>query len=66
MCHWMRSHFHGWIDYNGVAFSLELLEWDRTSSGFGGSENFGTWGFKKAKIFTSLNLTTVSIHFKMT
>ena len=26
MCHWMGSHFHDWIDYNGVAFSIELLE----------------------------------------
>ena len=25
----MGSHFHDWIDYNGVAFSIELLEWDR-------------------------------------
>ena len=39
MCRWMGSHFHNWIDYNGVAFLLELLEWDRTFSGFGGSEN---------------------------
>ena len=30
-----------WVDYNGDAFSLELLEWDRTFSGFGGSENSG-------------------------
>ena len=37
MCRWMGSHFHGWIDNNGVAFSLELLEWDRTFPGFGGS-----------------------------
>ena len=35
MCRWMGSHFHGWIDYNGVAFSLELLEWDRLFSGLG-------------------------------
>ena len=21
ICHWMGSHFHDWIDYNGVAFS---------------------------------------------
>ena len=41
MCSWMGSHFHCWIDYNGVAFSLELLEWDRTFSRFGGSENSG-------------------------
>ena len=34
MCRWMGSHFHSWIDYNGVAFSLELLEWGRTFSDF--------------------------------
>ena len=28
----MGSHFHEWIDYNGVAFSRELLEWGRTFS----------------------------------
>ena len=27
MCRWMGSDFHDWIDYNGVAFSIELLEW---------------------------------------
>ena len=32
MCCWMGSHFHDWIDYNGVAFSTELLEWGRTFS----------------------------------
>ena len=41
MCYWVGSHFHGWIDYYRVAFSLELLEWDRTFSRFGGSENLG-------------------------
>ena len=35
MCRWMGSHFHDWIDYNGVAFSIELLEWVRTFSDFG-------------------------------
>ena len=39
MCRWMGSYFHNWIDNNGFAFLLELLEWDRTFSGFGGSEN---------------------------
>ena len=24
MCRLMGSHFHDWIDYNGVAFSIEL------------------------------------------
>ena len=33
-CRWMGSHFHGWIDYNGVALSLESLE-------------FGIWGIRK-------------------
>ena len=36
MCHWMGSHFHDWIDYNDVAFSIDLLEWGHTFSGFWG------------------------------
>ena len=32
MCRWIGSHFHDWIDYNGVAFSIELLEWSCTFS----------------------------------
>ena len=36
MCRWMGSHFHDWIDYNGVAFSTALLEWGRIFSGFWG------------------------------
>ena len=23
MCSWMGSHFHDWVDYNGLAFSIE-------------------------------------------
>ena len=34
VCHWMGSHFHEWIDYNGLAFSRELLEWGRAFSDF--------------------------------
>ena len=30
------SHFHDRIDYNGVAFSTELLEWGRIFLGFWG------------------------------
>ena len=30
MCRWMGSYFHDWIDYNGVAFSIEFLEWSST------------------------------------
>ena len=33
-CRWMGSHFHNWIDYNGVAFSIEVLERGRTFSDF--------------------------------
>ena len=36
MCHWMGWHFYDWIDYNGVAFSTELLEWGRIFSGLWG------------------------------
>ena len=25
----MGVHFHDWSDYNGVAFSIDLLEWGR-------------------------------------
>ena len=38
MCRWMGSHFHDWIDYNGVEFSIELLEWGRTFSDFWGKK----------------------------
>ena len=51
MYRWMGSHFHGWIENNGVAFSLELLEWDRTFPGFGGS---GRSGFKNWEDFYSI------------
>ena len=34
ICRSMGSHFHDWIDHNGVAFSIELLEWSRTFSDF--------------------------------
>ena len=44
MCCWMGSHFHNWIDYNGVAFLIELLEWGRTFSDF--------WGVRQFFIFT--------------
>ena len=26
----MGPHFHDWIDYSGVSFCIELLEWGRT------------------------------------
>ena len=30
MCRSIGSHFHDWIDYNGVPFTIELLEWGGT------------------------------------
>ena len=32
---WVGSHFHDWIDYDGVALSIQLLEWGGTFSEFG-------------------------------
>ena len=32
MCRWMGSRFHDWMDYNGVAFSIELQQLGRTLS----------------------------------
>ena len=40
MCCWMGSNFHDWIDYNGLAFSIELLEWGGT---------FPQWFWSEAK-----------------
>ena len=36
MCRCMWSHFHDWIDYNGVAFSIGLPESVRAFSDFWG------------------------------
>ena len=47
---WMGLHFHDWIDYNGVTFLVELLEWGRTFLGFLGWENPGKQGFKNRKL----------------
>ena len=44
MCSWMGSHFHDWIDYNGVVFSIELLEWGRTFSDFCGKTVIHSYG----------------------
>ena len=34
MCRWMGSHFQNWSGYDGVEFSIELLESGRTFSDF--------------------------------
>ena len=41
MCCWMGLLFHDWKDQNGVAFSVELLEWGHTFLDF--------WGKRKKK-----------------
>ena len=43
LCRCMGSHFHDWIDYHGVAFSIVLLEWGRTFSDFGGKTVLHTY-----------------------
>ena len=40
MCRLMGSHFHDWIHYNRVAFSIALLECGRTFSDFQGKAWF--------------------------
>ena len=50
----MGSYFHDWIDYNGVASSIGLLEWGRTFSDFLGKDNLRTRMFvlqMKSKVF---------------
>ena len=40
MCRWMGSHFHDWIDCNGVAFSIEFTRMVHTFSDFSGVRKF--------------------------
>ena len=45
MCRWMGSHFHDWIDYNRVAFSIEFTRiMVRTFSDFGGEKVVHIYG----------------------
>ena len=44
MCCWMGSHFHNWIDYNGVAFSMALLECNAHFQIFGGKTVLHIYG----------------------
>ena len=54
MCRWMGSHFHNWVDCNGVAFPTEflidILEWGRKFVGIFGVRKFWLVGFKNGKI----------------
>ena len=40
MCRWLGSRFHDWIDYNGLAFSIELLQLGRKLSDVFGRRQF--------------------------
>ena len=59
MCRWMGSHFHDWIDYNGVAFSVELLERGRTFSDFGVRQFFIFTVSKRTRMFVLYVKSTV-------
>ena len=41
----MGLHFHDCIDYDRVAFSIELLKWGPIFSGFGGENILASRGF---------------------
>ena len=60
MCRWMGSHFHDWIDYNGVALSIELLEWGKSRF------KMGSFSVKKIRkllfIKFNNNLTLTTLH----
>ena len=58
MCRWMGSRFHGWIDYNGVTFLVELLEWDRAMKILLSRDfNIGRFTVKKWFVLLFQNLT---------
>ena len=44
MYRWMGSHFHDWIDYNKVEFSIEFSYYNEVAPGF--------WGVTQYSIFT--------------
>jgi len=56
MCRAMGSHFHDLIDYNGVAFLIELLEWGRTFSDFLGWERFLSFTVSKRTRMFALSM----------
>ena len=67
MCPWMGSHFHNWIDYNGVEFSIELLEWGRTFSHFLGKKILlsrdSKWSLLKSSESCCLLNVTITSHY---
>ena len=62
MCRWMGSHFHNWSDYYGVAFLIQLLEWGRKFSNFGGKLGIKMGRFSVKKITKLFIILTISLH----
>ena len=58
MYRWTGSHFYDWIDYSGVAFLTELLEWGGTFSDFWG----GGVRPREHELLFSLGKTYLHIH----
>ena len=53
MCRWMGSRFHDWIDHNGVAFSIALIQLGRKLS--------DVFGVRQFFIFTVSKRTSVFV-----
>ena len=51
MCRWMGSHFYDWIEYNGVAVSIELPEWVAHFLIFGVRKFFTFMVSKRTRMF---------------
>ena len=51
MCRWMGSHFYDWIEYNGVAVSIELPEWVAHFVIFGVRKFFTFMVSKRTRMF---------------
>ena len=63
MCRWMGSPFHDWIDNNGVAFSIELLEWGHTFWDFWVRQFFVFTVSKRTKMFVPQMKKTSKVFF---
>ena len=50
MCCWIGSHFHDWIDYNGIAFSI-VTKMGRTFLDFWGKRVVHIYGLKCTRMF---------------
>ena len=78
MCRSIGLHFHDWIDYNGVSFTIELLQWGGTFRIVGVGNVFiftvskhtrmlALYVKKKGKVeSSSFNLKNGSVQFRKT